>query len=650
MLASSTAYQDAILTKTKARKTLPLLICYFNDAIQHYPFATATASTEYDSAHAAEMACNGRVRACSYTATGYTPAQLWTASAGWWGLLEADAGGNLPTDETLTIDYQASITENNFYVIGTDDNYPVDFTLEYSVDGTTWTTFRTVTGNTLPIYAYYNYQGYTFRYLRLTISKISESEGRVKVLQAGALACIVFDEHDIDKLQVIEELQQKTAGNPVGLVSANTCSFRLNNYDGFTSYNESTSIFYKALNRKFKFRPYIGVEQADNSVYYMPLGMFWAEDYQEESGDLVSSFAGVDRLYQLKNQRPPIFAVKENTTIREMFEYLFDGMGLTKSEYHVSLYLTEPITKGFFAGEVGEDFSDETVGELLQVLAEAGNAYVKTDRFGNIVVRSNFSSDETSGTWDQDDYLFKTNNMQSFNAYYDSIKVRYRIPAEDSAESLIWETKGYAIPASGTTIDIEFPDPVSDVTQVKINGAVNTSIDEYQAGAVRAEVTVANSGAEEFIDLQVYGKKLNFFNSSIERNVTGVTTPKNQLKISNWLIQDSETAAVFANSFISYISDPCNLFTLEGRGDPRYEIGDVVTITDTTNRITAVNVQITRQIFTWRTFFDAVIDARKKIERMETVWLLWPFEEATSTPYEEYQVWAGLQPITETKF
>lgn len=607
MITATDEYKTAI--KGEARTVYPLLFCNFNERLTAYPFATGTATSE-NASYPAQMACNGRIRSSSYE-TSNIHADLYDAQAGWWSTNVSDGSGDFGSDEELVIQYTEEIVEQNFYIIGTTANYPVDFTISVSTDGISYTTLATVTGNTDVIYTHREDIKRTFTYFKLAISKISAINSACKIIQAGALTTIIFDIYDIDYLKINKELSAKS-GSPLGLVSANSAEFSINNEDGFCRWSDSDSIFYKALNRRFRFKPYLGVQKADDKFEFIQCGVFYNQNYKDDTTSMVVSFFGYDEIYKIKEKTPPILAVLANTTIYELFYQLFSGLGYSASEYSISETLDTIIPWGFFPGEVGSNFSGETVGELLQVMSEAGNCNISTDADGVITVKSNFTGNASVETLTDNDFIFSSENVEDFSLYYEGVRIRYKLPQAIGTEELLFETDFEVGAGTGAVLDVEFQDPVGIVTMLKIESTTNVTASSMKFGAVRSQITFANTGTVETVKIKIYGKKLQFFNTSITKYLRDIDAPNDILKISNWLIQSEPQAQNYANSLLNLCSDPANNFNLIERGEPRRELGDVITISDATNNISQ-DIFVTKYTLNWRSFLSGELQGIKAI-------------------------------------
>jgi len=601
------------------RKTNPLIILNFNEDNSDYPIGSASATSE-QTGKEAYRAINGRIREITYTGHNYIPRWLWDAHYGWWSNNTSDGSGDFGIPEVITISYFSTITAKNYLVIGYEDNYPVDFTIEVSSNGVDYTLIETVTSNTEPFYGHYDNSYRDISYVRISVTKISAINSPVKILQCGTVWMIVLDLPDIDYCDLVEELVER-AGDPLGLVSSNYFEFHIYSENDIWKWDNADSPFFMMENMKFSIRPYYGIQEATDVFSFIPLGVFYNENYEVDTDSLIAKFIGYDTIYRIKDMTPPIFALAEDTTVYELFRYLFEGLGFDLGNVKISSELNYKVPYGFFAGEVGANFAGETVGEALQVLAQAGNAYVSCDRFGNPMVRSNFRKNTTPEELTDSDYLYKTKNLQDFSDTYEAVKVRYRIPEPFADETELINLYEYSVPPDGITLELEFPDAVGIVTSIQILGATNVTLESSDLGAISGTLTFANAGTStETVQVIIYGQKVSFFNTSIERTNLNIDDPKSTLKLSNWLVQDRLTAIMYADSLLQYVTSPSNKYEIEWRGDPRFQIGEIIRINDSTNN-TDEEVQIIKQSLPWRSFLGGdgrcEMYARKAIEKIQ---------------------------------
>ncbi len=665
MLSTSTMWAERIQADT--RKTITLVICELCPQLEGYPFASAAASSEYDTDHAVGQLVDGRIREVTYDSGGHLPVGLWGKHPGWWSLNLSDGAGVLSSPETITIQYAASIKSRNFFVVAPASNFPVNFTLEISTDGVVWELISTVVDNANYLFSYRANQDRIFAWVRLSISKISGLSSPVKILQAGAVTTIVFELYDSDVMKLTEELMAPSEVSPLGLVSSNWIEFAVANEAKLTDQDNTSSFFWGLLGKNFRFRPFMGLRimprkewgwafpglpvyyytGGDDKYEFVPMGVFWNRVDDQSTTEIVSRFMGYDLLSRIKDLQPPILAVQYNTTIYELFEMLFVGIGLTKGQYWIDKDLSQVVREGFFAGMVGSDFSGETVGEVLQVLAEAGCAYVNCGRIGQIVVRSNFLNGTPTDTLTDVNFIKTITKRKDISDLYDAVRVRYREPMGMYDETQLYSAELTIPPGGGEDLEIEFPDPVGIITYIEMKDATTAAVSNIYPGAVRMMLSFSNSGSSnDTVTLNVYGRKLKFFNTSIERsNINPVVEETTRiLKVSNWLVQSKEIAQEYGESLLQYCSEAVNRYEIIERGDPRREIGDLIEVDDDTNEIQK-NLQITKQEITWDGVLSCKIETRIAIERCAWAWVMPCQPVLESVTMEKELVSSWVSPI-----
>jgi hypothetical protein len=276
MLNVSNDFDTAV--KANSMSSDALVIVDFGPELD-YPFASVVASTTAANFYA-DQVCDGVLDYLDRAYTGnYIPALFNDPLVGWKGTYQANGSGTLSTQETLEITYTEEITTGNFFVVGTEENYPVDFTIETYDSG--WSTLVTVTDNDAPLYSY-NTGELSFTKVRVTITKISLASDYAHVLEAGAVLCVCATRNDIKELDLLEEAFPES-DVPLGRISANNFSVTLYNQDGRYNPSNSYSYLHGLMRPKLRLRPYVGVEVAEDEYECVPLGIFWTEDWSVPS-------------------------------------------------------------------------------------------------------------------------------------------------------------------------------------------------------------------------------------------------------------------------------------------------------------------------------------------------------------------------------
>lgn len=611
MITVSNDYKSAIVGDE--RHVRPLVICYFCDDISSLPQGTASATSE-KAGKEAQKALNGRIKqSTEINVSPYLPSVLNSAHYGWWSNDTSDLNGDLAITQVFTVDYGSVIKTKNYGFFAPEDNYPVDFTIEDSEDGVNWFTLASVIGNTQEIYGFSSFYYREMRYFRLSITKISAASSSVKVLQAGITSAIVFGWDDIDYMEMTDELEAET-DNPLGLISSNSYNFRLSNEEKILDYSNDDSPFNNIFNSSFKFEPYLGVKLSSGDYYYVPGGVYWKDSMSYSSDNLVVSFSGFDYFKTIKDLPTPILALLRDCKIRDLMRATFEAIGLSASDYWVSRFLDLPLPYGFLAGPVGADFSGITVGQALQVMCQAGCGYIRCNRVGRLIARSNFQTGSEAATLTDDDYIFTVVNNPEFKDLYDGVRCHARINPTLLDESTIYEN-AERVTSDGKTILIEYPDVVGDITNVQLTDSTNVTVGAQTIGANKMSITLNNSSINaEDVGLKIMGKTIDFYNSYKTKNVPDKDEPSSILKISNWLIQNEQAAIEYIDSLLQWVSNPYNKYEIQERGDMRFEAGDLIHIDDSINEIDRV-VQILRYRLVWNGTLSGEITARGALTR-----------------------------------
>lgn len=252
MLEVSSAYKNAI--KAASRETKCVVKLDFNNEWD-FPFATVTASgTNTD------QLCDGRWQASDlyYDSFEDFPEVLKMPSVGWIGTSTSDSSGTLDTPEVIEIEYTEALSTPNFWVVGSDANYPVDFTIEID-EGAGYALLVTVTANTSSFYSY-RVARRTVSKFKLTITKISAINTNATLFECGGIGSLVFEDEDISALELLEELNADDT-NPFGSISSNECAISIKNeQQRFIPVNRN-SPFYGMFKPRMRFQPYMGVNR-----------------------------------------------------------------------------------------------------------------------------------------------------------------------------------------------------------------------------------------------------------------------------------------------------------------------------------------------------------------------------------------------------
>ena len=570
MLNVSAAFKTAI--ESSSRSVKGAVIVHFLGE-QTHPFATATATSQYDATTPPTQACNGRTGTTEHSCIGSMPASLADPHKGWWSGQLSDADGNFATPEVLTVVHTNPILGGNFWLLGMIGYYPIDFLVERKVGGV-WETVANVVGNTDHEWSASSavklVEG-----TRLTITKIAPGLRTARIIQFGLVSTVVYEGANVVDIVLLEEVSAET-GHPLGSVSANECSVQLINLDNRFTARNINSPYYNMLLSSVKFQPFLGVETTPNVYDYVPLGNFFSGDWAAPSGSLEASLVGNDRLYSLMSKPVPEIPLALDTTIVALFTSLFDAMGILN--YYIDPTLTQAVPFGWVP--------TGNFGETTQALSTAGNCYVFVSKLDVLTVKA---LDNTLLPVAQfmDDSVITVDNPQFGRNAHTSVSVNCYIPTVQKPE-IIAELTGITIPVGETTFNnVKFTDgPVYKVSQVVLVGNDDARLVDFSWSPWSVTLKLLATIAD-VVSVIVYGHRIIGTSTTVVQNVN--QNEGSTLSIESDLIQSTTLAASYANIIASSLQDPLAMILASVRGNPAVELLDVVTVSNESGKFPSVN-------------------------------------------------------------
>lgn len=424
-----------------------------------------------------------------------------------------------------------------------------------------------------------------------------------------------FDETSVVEIHLLEESSAE-ADNPLGLVSSNELTVSFRNDDRAFTPSNTESPYYGKLRPNVLLKAFLGVEIYPGMYEWIPLGVFRTADWSAPASTVKATVVCYDKLYELGSKEVPMLPVQYETTVGDLFRLLFEALGLTPTDYSIDPRLKQPVRIGWIP--------KGKVRDALQVLATAGNCTVNTDRYGRIVVRSNFTTGEAQTILSEDDQLFAVENPQRFLKTFNTVRVNYQLPYL-KPETTLLQHDALIVPNGQLTLnEAAFSEgPVAKVNQVRLIGAKNTVVESIRYGAWTITISLYNPGPEETIRLEVLGHSVGLLSSSYTAQDFSAVTEwgVKELTIDNVLIQDPNTAKSYAGALLQLVKDPRGTFNLTLRGDPAVELGDVIQLKDVADKVGVVNVTPLRYTLDYDGALSAKMEARKPIQPYQWVFV-----------------------------
>jgi len=396
---------------------------------------------------------------------------------------------------------------------------------------------------------------------------------------------IEFNGDDIFSLSLLEERKAEN-GKPFGSVSANSIFIELNNSDKKFTQNNVDGPYYGKIRPNIMIKPYLGLELSSGDLEYIPLGVFWTGEWQENKSELSASVTCMDRMAKIKNMDLPMIPVVYNTNIRDMFFVLFEALGLPPASYIVDSTLTQEVPRGWFP--------NGKVTNSLNCLCESGNCNVAMDRYDIVRVDPNVVTGEAGLSIDDENQIESGSNPVKYLDAYSRVNVKYKIPFVKEKSSILKLEK---LPVASGNVTLSnltfFGGPLVVIDSINITCTGDITVMDVDCGAWSMSLTLENNGDTEEIDLEVFGRCLDLTGSE-KTAVNEVADFDRTLSIENHLIQDETVAVACAQQVLDYVKNPDIPFAFGLRGNPAVEINDIINAQAPSLNIATVNVTPTR--------------------------------------------------------
>lgn len=414
-----------------------------------------------------------------------------------------------------------------------------------------------------------------------------------------------FDGDMIIDFKILEEASADSQ-NPLGVVSSNELTISLHNKNGAFTISNINSPYYKKIQKNILVKPYIGVILSDDSVEYIQMGKYWADDWKSPSDSLETSVTAYDLLYDLGDKDVPDIPLLVNVDIKYVFVVLFTALGLTAEDYIIDTNIVCKLQYVWFRG---------TVKNMLQALNTAGNCTASINRQGKIYVKSNNTNKAIAAILKDSNQLITAQNIQTYNSTVSKVNLNYVLIDFSEETELLSIEKYPVMPGVNSIANVSFGnDPVAKVTKISLQNSKFSSIDNIKYG-VRTISFDINSTESENVDISVTGTYI-IKNSSlmqVQKDELIDAIGEVKLDVSSDILQNSNNAKNTANSILDIVSMKDSKYTVTTRGNPALELMDNVVIDDVSDRIYMTPITIMRQEITWDGTLSINIEGRSLV-------------------------------------
>ncbi len=489
-----------------------------------------------------------------------------TCIVGWWSgeLSKSDKTFNTPP--TLEV-FFINRPINSWMIIGDSklNQYPVDFSLEYKLDGVVIKT-ENFTGNTevqKKIYTELN----EVTSIKITITKWSTKNAVVKLLKFFDLLAETYLESDLQSFEVNEEM-----GSIDGNFALSSDTMTVSIYNKDRKFNVGYLKNLLILDRKVK--PFIGIEK-NGVVEYVSLGTFYSDEWKvDQDGQWVKCTA-VDRLIRLQNKIYVGYQLAYKVTLYNIALDILTKAGLKTTEFIISESLKETTIPSAFMPK-------QSVWDALQEIAYTGLCKVFIDRDDKINILA--ETDEAFDTGLE----INPSNMFSYSSNIQLTEFANRISVEycdiELSEDVVEAASTWITLKKGEQVEVTLDFSV-DIAYATISiNTPNITLSNFQAGINACTVTLTNEqDVQRQGTLKVEGNAIDvtYRTLSIQDDDSvrdyGTFEYKHP---STQLIQSSTQAKKIAQTLLNKMKAGEGVVTSVWRGSPDLQVSDKYTCKD----------------------------------------------------------------------
>lgn len=498
---------------------------------------------------------------------------------GWWGATLSGAGGAFTAPyPILTVAFMARPVHSLKVVgDGARGEYPVNFTIRLYA-GATLVHTEVVAGNagvswTTQLAASIN----EVTQMTLEVTRWSHAGRQVKIAEFFTSVQQTYEAGDLLEVSLLEEREVSQSTLPVGTISSNEITVRLNNGDRRFDADNDQSPLYQVLKPNRRLRVWLGAVLPDGSTEYVPMGTFWSTEWQAQDDTVEASVVARDRLEQLRKSTYQSSVVVTDTTLYDLAVTVLEDAGMSDGEYYV-----DPALQAFAVPYAW--FEPVSHREALRLIAEAAIAQVYCDRDGTVRVDGYGAGmgQAVAQEITADDYMRLDNPMRPDQVANEIIVDTKPLRPAAGPEEVYRSNEPISVAAGqSVTVTVHYSKtPVIDAAATVGGAAVTITGATYYGWG--AEVTLQNPGASAAVTLVVTGTPLTVQSKerAIARDATSITDhgvlryefPPNQL------VQTFTMAQQIADQILASAKDARRDLTVDWRGNPALELGDLVTI------------------------------------------------------------------------
>lgn len=378
---------------------------------------------------------------------------------------------------------------------------------------------------------------------------------------------------------VLGEAYSSSGSTPFGGVTSNECDIDIYNEDGIFSPTNASSPYYKKMKEGVKVEIFIRpkVDDEDEEQYkWDPMGVYYIKDWYTDSNGLLASITAYDILYTILNGAIPAMPVFRNisfiTFMRLYFSYFGQEVIIDESLDFEIPYV--------YASEHGSN------KEFLAELLHGALADCFCNNEGKICIVSKTGTVQKRATLTDQDQIISIKIKQSLNNGYDSVSVSY-IHGQESIEQSLLSLKDLTLQSGLTEIDkmTLTTSPALSIRSITVTGESSAKVVTFNANAKEFTSRIQSSA-----DMNA---ELNVIGTALETVKFTIGTPiERPLAINSRFIQDDARAKKVLQYTEAYVKADMPILEMTIRGNPRFEIGDILEVSSTRYKLNYIGTLI----------------------------------------------------------
>ena len=434
--------------------------------------------------------------------------------------------------------------------------------------------------------------------IELVIKRWSHAGRCAKIVEFFTSVQETYEGEDIISINLLEE-KETGVGLPVGHISSNEITVKINNETRKFDVGNKQSPVYQLLKPNRRIRAWLGVKHDNDEMEWVPLGLFWSVEWKANEAEVSAETSGRDRLELLRKNKYSTSTVQQNKSLYDLAENILQDAGLIAEQYWIDDELKNFVIPYAY-------FNEQEHREALRKIAEACLGQVYCDREGVIRIEGpsymeNLLAGET-GTYflegefpaeiqvikaygiGPEDY-FRKDNPPKVDGVANYIEVETQPLTVDEMKEVYKSNEPVVIEAAETKIlTIRYNEsPCIDATASLVDAPAGCAIQDVQYYAWGADVTVYSPNSGTFT-LVIEAKPLKVVNREKVIAKDDASIAENGLLKyefpTNPLVQSISMAQGIANRLLNMFKDPRRDLELEWRGNPALQLNDIVIVPD----------------------------------------------------------------------